>query len=97
MEIHSTTVPGRGVLHVCRTRRGGRLGLLAEHSGARTLLCYGYEAALDPDRSAQEVTLEPDEADRLADLLHSRQVPDRLDGLERTGAGMGSALHGSRA
>ena len=88
MEIHSTTVPGRGVLHVCRTRRGGRLGLLAERSGARTLLCYGYEADVDPDRAAHEVTLDPDEADRLADLLHSRPVPDRLEALERTVAAL---------
>lgn len=96
VEIHSTTVPGRGVLHVCRTRRGGRIGVLVERSGTRTLLSYGSEAGLDPDRAALEVLLDADEADQLADLLQSRPLPERLEALERTVTAMGSALAGMR-
>ncbi|WP_336204486.1 hypothetical protein [Nonomuraea sp. LPB2021202275-12-8] len=77
MEITPATVPGVGTVHQCRTRHGGRLAVIDHHDGRRELIVYG------PGDSAQPVELERDEADQLAELLHSRSVADRLAAVER--------------
>ncbi|MEU5875929.1 hypothetical protein [Spirillospora sp. NPDC047279] len=112
MELVPSTIPGVGVLHHCRTRRGQRLSVLVEHSGTRSLLVDprpgpdrrpgpgghgppGAAAPPGPSRSPSpygaddgddvpsvRLILEPDEADQIADLLHTRPIPDRLAVLE---------------
>jgi TrkA domain protein len=81
MDITPVTVPGTGTIHHLRTRHGERLGLIdAAKTGQRTLLLYD---AADPDQPDHAVTLDGDEADQLAELLHSRPLADRLAAVER--------------
>lgn len=80
MHIERTAVPGVGALHHIRPRRGGRFGLYVDAEGNRRLFVY-HDSAVDVP--AGEIVLEPDEADRLADMLRSRPLVDRLLSLER--------------
>ncbi|GAA4515935.1 MULTISPECIES: hypothetical protein [Nonomuraea] len=80
MEITPATVPGTGHIYQIRTRRGDRLAFIDYHDGRRALTFYGEDDSDDVGRTAE---LEPDEADRLAELLHSRSLDDRLAAIER--------------
>lgn len=80
MDITRTTVPGVGIVHHLLTRGGQRFGVLVDSSGQRSLLCYGPD---DPDVPAERIALAHDEADQLAEILHSSPVADRLARLER--------------
>jgi len=75
----SQTVPGTGTLHHLLTRGGQRLAVLAQ-GAERTLFVYGSGAEDTPLRT---IVLARDEADDLAELLHSSSVPDRLALVER--------------
>ncbi|MFB7874797.1 MULTISPECIES: hypothetical protein [unclassified Nocardia] len=79
MDIDRTTIPGAGVLHSFRTRGGARFALLTESAGARRLL--GYTAG--SDEPTVDIALEPDEADQVAELMHSSPLGDRLARLEQ--------------
>ncbi|MFF0543232.1 hypothetical protein [Nocardia thailandica] len=79
MDTDRATVPGQAVIHRCRTRSGDLITLLTERSGRRQLLV----TAGDEDEPAAAITLDPDEADELADLLRRRSTADRLAHLER--------------
>ncbi|MEU3164871.1 hypothetical protein [Streptosporangium sp. NPDC006930] len=78
MDITRTTVPGTGTLFHFATRDGQRLAVIVESDGPRRLLVYGAG-----DEPAQAIALEQDEADQIAQVLHSRSVDDRLAALER--------------
>jgi len=80
MRIDRTTVAGNGVLHHIAPRRGGRFGLLVDADNTPHL--FTYEES-DLDVPAQAILLEPDEADQVAEILHSQPVTDRLLALER--------------
>ncbi|WP_424533848.1 hypothetical protein ACOZ38_26390 [Sphaerisporangium viridialbum] len=80
MNITRTTVPGIGAVHHCATRAGQRFGVLVDDAGRRRLLIYD---PADLDVPLQSIVMEHDEADRVAELLHSRPIPDRLAVLER--------------
>ena len=80
MEVFRTTVPGDGVIHQFATRGGQRFGLVIDETGRRTLVVYD---PADPDVPQQSIVLEQDEADQVAEILHSRPVLDRLAELER--------------
>ena len=75
----SQTVPGTGTLHHRLTLGGQRLAVLAQ-GAERTLFVYGSGAEDTPLRT---IVLARDEADDLAELLHSSSVPDRLELVER--------------
>lgn len=79
MDTDRATVPGQAVIHRCRTRTGDLFTVLTERSGRRRLLVSAGET----DEPVAAVTLEPDEADQLADLLARRTTADRLAHLER--------------
>jgi K+/H+ antiporter YhaU regulatory subunit KhtT len=81
MHIYRTRAPGNDVVvqHIT-TRDGERLCLLVDDEGSRHLFTYDGG---DLDTPAWEIVLEPDEADRLAEILHSRPVQDRLLSRER--------------
>ena len=85
MRIDRTTVAGNGVLHHIVPRRGGRLGLLVDADNTRHLFTYdaGTYDGGDRDVPAQAILLEPDEADQVAEILHSQPITDRLLALER--------------
>ena len=80
MHIYRTTVPDRGVLHHIVTRHGERFCLLVDGAGDRHMFTYDGN---DADEPTGEILMEPDEADQLAELLHSRPLVDRLLALER--------------
>ena len=79
MDITRNTIPGIGHAHDCTTRAGHRFGVLVEHTGRRRLLVHGRV----DDEVPEQVVLDSDEGDLLADLLHQRSVADRLAELER--------------
>ncbi|WP_405180746.1 hypothetical protein OG225_05940 [Nocardia sp. NBC_01377] len=78
MDIDRTTVPGTGVLFHLRTPAGAHFALLLETGGTRRLLLYG-----ESDEPIADIALRAEGADRLADLLRSRPVGDRLTRVER--------------
>lgn len=80
MQITQSTVHGGGVLHDILARDGERFRILVEPSGERVLM---IEDPDDPDRAVVEITLESDEADAIADILHSSPIIDRVASLER--------------
>ena len=81
MHIHRTTVPGSDVVvHHITTRGGDRLCLMVDDGDDCHLFTYDRG---DLDAPAWEIVLEPDEADQLAEALHSRPIKDRLLSLER--------------
>lgn len=80
MDITYNTVPGVGAVHQFRTRGGQRFGVLVERAGRCSLLIYD---AGDPDVPVQTIVMQPDEADQVAEILHSRSLPDRLADVER--------------
>lgn len=79
MEITQITVPGAGTLHDARSRTGGRFRILIKAEGGRDL--YLYPSADSGD--VVSIELDGDEADLVADLLHSKPIPDRMADLER--------------
>ncbi|GKV72774.1 MAG: hypothetical protein C0488_03820 [Arthrobacter sp.] len=80
METTHSTVPGAGLLHDCRTRDGQQLRILVDRLGRREIFVYD-EA--EPDRVVARIVLEEDEADQVAELLHSQPLTDRIAELER--------------
>lgn len=80
MQVDLSTVPGEGVLHHCRTRDGSQFCLIVRPDGARQLVIYH---PADHDTPLRTITLESDEADQVAELLHSAPIQDRLAELER--------------
>jgi TrkA domain protein len=80
MRINRTTVPGSGMLHRVVTRDGEQLCLLVD--AASNWHLFTYDGG-DPDVPVREVVLQPDEADQLAEILHSHPLADRLLSLER--------------
>ncbi|GAB3045682.1 hypothetical protein GCM10027052_30220 [Parafrigoribacterium mesophilum] len=86
MEITHTSVPGAGMMHHCVTRSGEHFGVLEEPSGSRKLFIYGPLTGQDSsisDEHLATIDLDEDEADQVANMLHSRPIPDRLADLER--------------
>jgi TrkA domain protein len=81
MEITYSTVPGIGTVHHARTRAGQQFGVLVERAGRRSLLIYATDDRLDVP--VQTIVMEQDEADQIAEILHSRPIPDRLVDVER--------------
>lgn len=79
MRVSRTTVPGTGTIHQCVTRGGQHFSVLSDGSGQYQLLVY----ASGSDEPLQSIVLEQDEADQLAEILHSRPIADRVAMLER--------------
>jgi TrkA domain protein len=80
MRINRTTVPGNGMLHRIVTRDGEQLCLLVDAASNWHLFTYD---GCDRDVPVREIVLQPDEADQLAEILHSHPLADRLLSLER--------------
>lgn len=86
MDITQSSVSGVGTMHDCITRRGAHFRVLQKLSGERTFFAYGPTAAESqpgPDEQFVAIELDDDEADMLANLLHSRSIPARVAHLER--------------
>ena len=80
MDVTTSSVPGMGTLHDGLTRDGHHVRLIVERDGQRHIVVYDDG---DTDEPLTTITLDGDEADHVANLLHSRSVPDRLAELER--------------
>ena len=80
MDTTHSTVPGAGVLHDCHTRDGQQFRILVARPGRREIFVYG---SAEPDRAVARIVLEEDEADQVAELLHSQPITDRIAELER--------------
>ena len=76
MRIDRMPVPGNGMLHHVVTRDGKRFCLLIDADRNRHLFTYhtddADDAAADVDIPAESIVLEPDEADEIAEILHTR-------------------------
>ena len=68
------------MLHRIVTRDGEQLCLLVD--AASNWHLFAYDGA-DRDVPVREIVLQPDEADQLAEILHSHPLADRLLSLER--------------
>lgn len=80
MEITHSTVPGSGVLHDCQTRDGQQFRILVARPGRCEIFVYD---PAEPDRVMARIVLEEDEADQVAEFLHSQPITDRIAELER--------------
>jgi TrkA domain protein len=83
METTHSTVPGAGVLHDCQTRDGQQFRILVARPGRREIFVYDSADSAEPDRAVARIVLEEDEADQVAELLHSQPITDRIAELER--------------
>ena len=79
MDIDRSSVPGHGSVHHLRTRGGDRFALLIGTDERRHLLVYD----VGRDEPTHSIPLDLDEADQLAELLHSAALSDRVARLER--------------
>ncbi|NUS94193.1 MAG: hypothetical protein HOQ36_17610 [Nocardia sp.] len=79
MEIDRGTVPGQGTVHHLLTRSGDRFALVTGTDGTKHI--HVYRTARD--EPVHSIALGRDEADQLAELLHSSPLPDRVARLER--------------
>ena len=78
MELEETRLPGIGLRHDFVTKRGRRLGVISQRSGARELVVYDTE---DPDACTVAVDLTQQESEVLAELLGAAPVVERLSRL----------------
>jgi TrkA domain protein len=86
MQVSHSTVPGTGTIHHFLARGGKRFAVVVGPGTRRGLLVYD-----SGDEPAYSVELEADEADQVADTLHSRPLADRVAALERQVAALGGA------
>lgn len=80
MESTHSTVPGKGIIHQYVTRTGDAFSLVINENGTRDLIVY---ESSDSDTPQHTLVLEPDEADQLAESLHTRPLVDRVTAIER--------------
>jgi TrkA domain protein len=74
--MRKTALPGVGVRHDLDSRSGRRLSVVAHQDGRRTI---GFHDPADDDGCKETVTLAPQEAAALADVL----APDSLQAVRR--------------
>lgn len=70
-------------MHHLHIRGGRRFGVLVDTRVRRSLLIYDAGPVEDPDEPVLRIVIEPDEADELAEILHSKPMSDRLAEVER--------------
>lgn len=79
-EVSETRLPGVGVRHDFTTADGDRLGVLVHRTGRRELLIYDED---DPDACRFTITMGPDDARTLAELLGASQVSEAITSIQR--------------
>lgn len=84
-EINETSLPGVGLRHEFVCKSGDRVGVITRHSGRRDLLVFDAD---DPDAVSESVSLTPDEARVLTDLLGGATLVERFDDLRQHIAGL---------
>ncbi len=85
MDVERTDLPGIGLRHEFRTARGQHAAVISHFSGRRDLVVYHPH---DPDSAVVTLTLLPDEANGLAELLGTARVVERLARLRQQVTGL---------
>jgi TrkA domain protein len=87
-EVDETQLPGIGIRYDFTTEAGQRLAVLVHRTGRRDMFVYSTE---DPDESEISLTLRPDDARTLSELLGAAQVAQHLAALQQQVAGISLA------
>lgn len=85
MDVERTPLPGVGLRYEFETERGRRVGVVTHRSGRRELVIYDAD---DPDSASEDIPLNSDEANVLAELLGTARIVERLADLERQTEGL---------
>ncbi|MEQ4305295.1 TrkA C-terminal domain-containing protein [Plantactinospora sp. B6F1] len=75
MTMERTGLPGVGISHVLTTWEGNRLGIVSHLDGRHVLVLYDRA---EPERAIADVTLRPNEARSVADVLHAKVTMDHV-------------------
>jgi len=84
-DVEETQLPGMGVRYDFTTDEGDRLGVLVHRTGRRDVFLY---AADDPDECRATITLRPDDARTLSELLGASRVAEHLAAVQQQVAGL---------
>ncbi|MFD9941071.1 cation:proton antiporter regulatory subunit [Nonomuraea sp. NPDC059023] len=85
MEIEQTALPGIGLKHEFTSHAGRRIGVVSHRTGRRDLIIYDPD---DPDSACEDIVLNDDEADALAELLGAPRIVQRLNQLHKQVEGL---------
>lgn len=85
MEVERTALPGIGLRHEFFTEKGQHAAVISHVSGRRDIVIYRLN---DPDTVLATLSLSPDEANGLAELLGTARIVERLADLQRQVAGL---------
>ena len=84
-DVDETQLPGMGVRYDFTTEDGVRLGVLVHRTGRRDIFVYSAE---DPDECVMTVTLRPDDARTIAELLGASRIAEHLAAVQQQVAGL---------
>ena len=84
-DVDETQLPGMGVRYDFTTEEGDHLGVLVHRTGRRDVFVYSAE---DPDECAMTLTLRPDDARTLAELLGASRIAEHLAAVQQQVAGL---------
>ena len=79
-QVTETQLPGVGIRYDFTTTSGDVVGVLCHHSGRREIVVYDRE---DPDRAYSALSLTPDEAHTVAEVLGATQVSEALGAIQQ--------------
>lgn len=85
MEVERTALPGIGLRHEFVTEKGQHAAVISHVSGRRDIVIYRLN---DPDTVLATLSLSPDEANGVAELLGTARIIERLADLQRQVAGL---------
>lgn len=85
MEVERTALPGIGLRHEFVTEKGQHAAVVSHVSGRRDVVIYRPH---DPDTVLATLSLSPDEANGLAELLGTSRIVERLADLQRQVVGL---------
>jgi TrkA domain protein len=80
VEVVKTALPGIGLRHEFRTEKGQAAAVVSHVSGRRDLVIYKPQ---DPDSILVTLSLSPDEANGVAELLGTSRIVERLADLRK--------------
>lgn len=80
MEINQTPLPGVGIRHDFTTEAGRQVGVVTFNGGHRQLVVYDLD---DPDATHEVITLAPEEAETMAELLGAARLTGAIGDLQQ--------------
>ncbi|HEX5586372.1 MAG TPA: TrkA C-terminal domain-containing protein [Acidimicrobiia bacterium] len=84
-DVAETQLPGMGVRYDFTTEAGEHVGVLVHRTGRRDVFLYSAD---DPDECRATITLRPDDARTLAELLGATRVAEHLAAVQQQVAGL---------